>query len=133
MVAIKQAIPRLGNPQKQQGAGGKDHPALPQPFFPLPGEIIAVESRVEAMQSFSTPPIAQRPILHRCLWHRYIPSGLEDRGIRHQLTQKKPHSFKGQLQKEDRMDPISFPLIGASSTAFWRVPMLPIQTSQREH
>lgn len=45
MVAIKQAVPRLGNPQKQQGTGGKDHPALPQLFFPLPGKIIAVESK----------------------------------------------------------------------------------------
>jgi len=30
------------------------------------------------------------------------------------------------------MDPISFPLIGASSAAFWRGAMLPVQTSQRE-
>lgn len=89
--------------RKSPGAR-KDHPTLPWVVFPFFGGILFLLWRTErSHEKYSYP--SHLPTLHPCLWHRPIPSGLEDTGIILPKKKKKiPGGFKEQFQKRERMN-----------------------------
>lgn len=120
--AFKWDIPRLGNPQEQGritlcffgrvfSLFQRNFPPFSEKFSPFLEKIFPFLEEFpplfrrnfccgewnEATKNIPTPPMSQHPTLHPCLWHRPIPSGLEDTGIR--LPKKPMDSSKSSFRK----------------------------------